>query len=160
MEKHAPLSLAAAWDNVGLLLEAPSLAAASAVLLTNDLTEAVVEECIAKNVGLVIAYHPILFSGAKRLRLSDWKERVVLRCIQGGISVYSPHTALDSCRNGVNDWLSSIFAKSARPIVPNPSDAAVGDGRFATLQVPISIGDAIGLAKEKFRVPFGILALS
>ena len=93
----APLELAADWDNVGLLLEpsrrAPPIAR---VLLTIDLTEAVVAEAARMRADLVVAYHPPIFHGMKQLRASDARQRAVLAALAAGLFVYSPHTALDA----------------------------------------------------------------
>ena len=102
----APLHLAASWDNVGLLIEPMAERCdVSAGLLTIDLNEAVLSEAISKSANLIIAYHPILFGGAKRLVQQSAQDRVVISAVQKGITVYSPHTALDAVVGGVTDWL-------------------------------------------------------
>lgn len=140
MERIAPLKLADhKWDNVGVLVEAPFFPSTpcpqgvngtlmdvnrtwGTVLLTNDLTRDVLEEGISKGVGVIIAYHPPIFTPLKRLRLSEEKECIVLRAIAAGISIYSPHTALDAAECGVNDWLASLLDDRAYviPIQPVP----------------------------------------
>lgn len=104
METIAPLSLTeTAWDNTGLLLEAPfPRQSASQILLTIDLTQRVLDEAINnKHVGVIIAYHPPLFKSFKRLVMGDDRQRIALRCAAAGISVYSPHSALDNCIGGI-----------------------------------------------------------
>ena len=107
MEELAPLALSKdhTWDNVGLLLEAPRPMenASSKVLLTIDFTKAVLEECLGDRVSCVVAYHPLIFNPIKRLTLANPGHELILRCIQNGISVYSPHTALDACQEGSSD---------------------------------------------------------
>ena len=65
--KIAPLSLAGSWDNVGLLVEAPyPRPGANKVLLTIDLSPAVYKEAEGiKDLGMVVCYHPPIFSGLK-----------------------------------------------------------------------------------------------
>jgi dinuclear metal center YbgI/SA1388 family protein len=99
------------WDNTGLLLEAsfvPSRRQSNTALLTIDLTKAVADEAIALNSSIIIAYHPIIFRGLKALTLADSQQQSLLRLASHGISVYSPHTALDSAPGGINDWLADI----------------------------------------------------
>jgi dinuclear metal center YbgI/SA1388 family protein len=94
-----------------LLLEAPfvpSRRPANTALLTIDLTKAVADEAIALNSSIIIAYHPIIFRGLKSLTLADSQQQSLLRLASHGISVYSPHTALDSAPGGINDWLADI----------------------------------------------------
>ena len=113
LEQIAPLAYAEDWDNVGLLLEplgdrrdetrAPTVARA---LVTIDLTEAVLDEALAQNVDLVIAYHPPVFRPLKRLGTRGSAQRAIQRLTRAGVALYSPHTALDAAPGGVNDWLA------------------------------------------------------
>jgi dinuclear metal center YbgI/SA1388 family protein len=111
LERLAPLSLAEEWDNVGLLLE-PSAAAQrpiTRVFLCIDLSESVLDEALGAGADFLLAYHPPLFRGVKRLRASAAEDRVLLRALEAGLAVYSPHTALDAAAGGVNDWLACAF---------------------------------------------------
>ncbi|ERT02734.1 YbgI/family dinuclear metal center protein [Sporothrix schenckii ATCC 58251] len=115
-----------AWDNVGLLLEnsrQPTSATENQrVLLTNDLTPDVVEEAIAYNVTVIVAYHPIIFRGLKSITLQDPQQASLLKLMQNNIAVYSPHTALDAGHSGINDWLAdtvSTVAKSLGATTPS-----------------------------------------
>jgi dinuclear metal center YbgI/SA1388 family protein len=151
MEDLAPLRFAEPWDNVGLLLEPTPLAAAPEVertLLTIDLSDAVLEEAVTLGAQLIIAYHPPIFSGLKRLRSSHPAERVVLGCAARGISVFSPHTALDAAPGGMNDWLGSAFAGVREPCLPHPLDARYGQGRSVTLDQPLALSAAVDLVKQ------------
>lgn len=67
LEKWAPLSLAEHWDNVGLLIEPGQDMPVKNVMLTNDLTEDVVQEAADNEVNLVITYHPNIFHGMKNV---------------------------------------------------------------------------------------------
>jgi len=121
-----PPYLAEDWDNVGLLVE-PSRhlpEQVNHVVLTNDLTEEVMEE-VEKTVpkaGLIVAYHPPIFKSLKTLTTNTAKERIILRAIESKIAVYSPHTAADSVQGGVNDWLAKGLGdgkvKPLKPVAP------------------------------------------
>ena len=94
METIAPLKLAdASWDNVGLLVESP-LTTKKRVMLTIDFTEQVLNECIQKEIGVVVSYHPPIFTGMKRLNFDSLKSKLVLLAISNGISIYSPHSVI------------------------------------------------------------------
>lgn len=100
MEQIAPLKLAdTAWDNVGLLAESPLPLNKRLVLVANDLSSQVVSEAVFKKASMVIAYHPPWFKASKNIRL-DGALSNVNYCICNGISVYSPHTALDAIDGG------------------------------------------------------------
>ena len=105
MEAIAPSSRAESWDNVGLLLEPSGNPHISCVLLTIDLTEQVLKEAQDLRAGLVISYHPPIFHALKRLTQQSAKERIIVRALECGLAVYSPHTALDAMEGGLNDWL-------------------------------------------------------
>lgn len=105
LEQLAPLSLAESWDNVGLLVEPSKPRPVKIILLTNDLTDAVMEEAKAMSCDLIISYHPPLFRPIKRLVQKDWKQRLAIWAVEAGIAIFSPHTSWDSVRGGVNDWL-------------------------------------------------------
>ncbi|CAL1543019.1 unnamed protein product [Lymnaea stagnalis] len=119
LKKLAPLSLAGSWDNVGLLVEPSPPKYISKIMLTNDLTTAVMEEAKDKTVDLIISYHPPIFAPLKRLTQSSWKQRLVVECIENRIALFSPHTSHDALEGGVNDWLLSAFEvkkDSVRPV--------------------------------------------
>ncbi|XP_072312579.1 NIF3-like protein 1 [Eucyclogobius newberryi] len=105
LEQLAPLSLAESWDNVGLLVEPSLPRPIKTILLTNDLTDAVMGEAETLSCDLLISYHPPLFQPIKRLVQKDWKQRLAMRAVEARMAVFSPHTSWDSVRGGVNDWL-------------------------------------------------------
>ena len=106
LNDFASLSLAESWDNVGLLVEPSPPHAVSTLFLTNDLTEAVMEEAVQKKADLVLSYHPPIFTPLKRVTWKTWKERLVVRALEHRIGIYSPHTAYDAVPHGVNNWLT------------------------------------------------------
>lgn len=118
LNEIAPLHLAEKWDNVGLLVDAPGATEVSTVFLTIDLTEEVLDEAIDAGAELIVAYHPPIFSGLKRLTMANPTQRVVLSALAADISIYSPHTALDAAPGGLCDWLLEGFGalEDVRPI--------------------------------------------
>lgn len=112
LESYAPLSLAESWDNVGLLVEPSSTEhLIDTIILANDLTESVIDEAIHKKANLIFSYHPPIFAPLKTLTRKSWKERVILKAIENKIAIYSPHTAFDAVKGGVNDWLARGLGK-------------------------------------------------
>lgn len=113
LEDLAPLSLAESWDNVGLLVEPSRPKPVKTILLTNDLTDAVMQEAETLSCDLIISYHPPLFRPIKRLVQKDWKQRLAIRAVEAGIAIFSPHTSWDSVKGGVNDWLVGGLGKKS-----------------------------------------------
>jgi len=113
LEALAPLSLSESWDNTGLLVEPSAPRPCASILLTNDLTEPVVEEAVALGTDLIVSYHPPVFRPLKRVAQGSWKERVVVRCLEERMAVYSPHTSWDAVQGGINDWLVRPYGEGA-----------------------------------------------
>lgn len=154
MKRIAPLELADhSWDNVGLLIESTKLATKNKVMLTIDLTIDVVQECVEQEIQVVIAYHPIIFHPFKRLVLDDTISRIVVKCIENGISVYSPHTSLDACNDGINDWIANgIGIGSSIPIQPTFNESSTGMGRILTLNDPLLLSAIKNKLSNLFQV--------
>jgi len=136
MDRIAPLALAEKWDNVGLLLEAPyqQQRAAHNILLTIDLTTRVADEALSLPASVIIAYHPPIFKPISSLTLSNPLQASLLRCAAAGISVYSPHSALDSVHDGITDWLASgLGAGSLVSIGDAHASGRGGPGRLLRL---------------------------
>jgi len=115
----APESLAEPWDKVGL--HAGSLGQdVMRGLLCIDLTERVIDEAISRGCQLIVAYHPPIFQPLQRLTAEGpWSQTRMVRCVREGLAVYSPHTALDAVRGGMNDWLcEGLGDGDIRPIDP------------------------------------------
>ncbi|KAK9890916.1 hypothetical protein WA026_012258 [Henosepilachna vigintioctopunctata] len=161
LEKWAPLSLAESWDNVGLLIEPSQDSIIKNVMLTNDLTEDVVQEAVQKDANLVITYHPNIFQGMKNVTLRTWKERIVVNCIRNNIAVFSPHTSWDNVEGGINDWLADAFEFSnSKPIQPRADNPKLGAGRSLILKNPISLTEAVDQVKKHTGLPHVRLALA
>lgn len=101
LEEMAPLAYAEDFDNVGLLVGNQELEA-TGVLVCHDALENVIEEAIAKNCNLVVCFHPILFSGLKKITGKNYVERSIIKAIKNDIAIYAVHTALDNHQDGVN----------------------------------------------------------
>lgn len=126
LERIAPTDLAAEWDNVGLLLGSPDDAITGPVLLTIDLTGAVLQEAAQVKASAVIAYHPPIFHPLKRLTDRDPVQRTMLRAARMGLAIYSPHTALDAAPGAMSDWLADALLDA-------PSTPAGGGDRKAII---------------------------
>ena len=101
LESWAPTAYAEDFDNVGLLV-GDETGECTKTLITLDTTEAVVDEAIKNNCQLIISFHPIIFSGLKKLTGKTYVERAVLKAIKNNIAIYAIHTALDNHKNGVS----------------------------------------------------------
>lgn len=144
----SPEHLAEPWDNVGLLVDPEVSPGWSHALVTIDLTQATMDEAEELGADLIVAYHPPIFSGLKRLRASHSSEALVVRALRSGVAIYSPHTALDAAPGGMNDWLAEAVGKgSALPIIPAQDNTGAGAGRLVELEDAISLEQAVERVK-------------
>ncbi len=104
LETWAPSHLAYDWDPIGLQVGSYT-DLTKKVLVTLDVTNAVVEEAIERDVNLIIAHHPLLFKPLRQIDTQSVKGKVIQKLIQHHITVYAAHTNLDIAKGGVNDIL-------------------------------------------------------
>ncbi len=149
LKQLAPLEWAEPWDNVGLLVE-PEIETVERILLTIDLTESVLLEAQSAGANLIMAYHPVIFSGLKRLTRQTAGERIVQDALRADIAIYSPHTALDATPGGMNDWLAQAVGHgSSGIIVAKPgAPAGVGMGRVVELDIPCPLNSLVPIIKR------------
>lgn len=118
LENMAPLAYAEDFDNVGLLV-GNSNTACTGVLVCHDALEEVIDEAIATNCNLVVCFHPILFSGLKKITGKNYVERSVIKAIKNDIAIYAVHTALDNHQNGVNKIMcNALGITNTKMLVP------------------------------------------
>ncbi|MBK5212899.1 MAG: Nif3-like dinuclear metal center hexameric protein [Flavobacteriaceae bacterium] len=118
LEELSPLSYSEDFDNTGLLVGNAN-ATVSGILVTLDTLESVVEEAIEKNCNLIVSFHPIIFSGLKKITGKTYVERVVQKAIKHDIALFSNHTALDNSWNGVNAMIcEKLGLKNRNVLIP------------------------------------------
>ncbi|KAI9886585.1 MAG: 40S ribosomal protein S20 [Watsoniomyces obsoletus] len=157
------------FDNTGLLLEAPMRSdkrQCHEVILAVDLTKAVAEEAIERNVSIIIAYHPIIFKPLKSLTLADSQQHTLLTLAQEGISVYCPHTAVDAAPWGLGTWLADVvvgkcddipnpWSHDREIIKPLPGVSGAGVGRIVRFHEPQNLID-LATRVQKVLLPAGV----
>ena len=125
------------YDNAGFLLGDPQREV-TGVLTALDLTEAVVDEALAKGLNLIVTHHPFIFSGLKRITPASTTGRLVLRLVECGVAVYAAHTNLDNLMAGVNGILAANLNLADCSILrPFKGRSDVGSGMVGSLPLPI-----------------------
>ncbi|MFT3764228.1 MAG: Nif3-like dinuclear metal center hexameric protein [Minicystis sp.] len=144
LDRIAPIRYAEAWDNVGLLTGDPG-AEVDRALVTIDLTHAVLDEAVRLGARLVVAYHPALFEGIKRVR----HDSVIHRAIRADVAVWSPHTALDVAPGGTNDMLADAIGIGERaPLKITVPTEGLGIGRIGALAAPVGRAEILDRIKR------------
>lgn len=109
LEQMAPPSYQESYDNSGLLVGSPNWEI-TGVMVCLDALETVLDEAIDKGCNLVIAHHPIIFKGLKRITGKNYVERIVQKAIKKDIALYAIHTNLDNVYyNGVNSKIAAML---------------------------------------------------
>lgn len=101
IEKFAPLAYQESYDNAGLIVGDKNKEC-TGVILCLDSIEEVLDEAISKGCNLVVAHHPIIFSGLKKINGKNYIERTIIKAIKNDIAIYAAHTNLDNVHLGVN----------------------------------------------------------
>ena len=101
LEMLAPSDLQESYDNSGLITGNPDMEI-TGTLICLDSIESIIDEAIHKKCNLVVAHHPIIFSGLKKITGKNYIERVIIKAIKNDIAIYAIHTNLDNVAHGVN----------------------------------------------------------
>lgn len=118
IEALAPKRLAESWDNVGLQIGSYSQMV-ERILLTLDVTPAVVQEAVDCGADLIISHHPFIFNGLKHICFDEHSGALVEKLIKNEIGVYTAHTNIDIAEFGLNDYIANTLGiENRRPLDP------------------------------------------
>jgi len=121
LETIAPPSLQEDYDNCGLLTGKASTPIQK-ILVTLDVTEAVLDEAISLGCNLVVAHHPLIFKGIKKLSGNGYVERCIIKAIRNDIAIYAIHTNLDNVLHGVSGKIAQMLGlEQVRILQPKAS---------------------------------------
>lgn len=116
LEELAHPSYQESYDNAGLITGNESWTC-SGVTCTLDATEAVILEAKEKGCNLVVAHHPIIFGGLKKITGRTYVERCLIAAIKNDIAIYAIHTNLDNVISGVNGIMADRLGLVNRSIL-------------------------------------------
>ena len=126
LEEFAPRRLAADWDNVGLLVGDDSRSVKK-VMTCLTITPESADEAVAEKADLIVTHHPLPFRELRRVTTQTPEGRVLLNLIAAGVAVYSPHTAFDSARAGINQRLAEgLQLRDIEPLTPDVAEPELG----------------------------------
>jgi dinuclear metal center YbgI/SA1388 family protein len=122
LETVAPAALQESYDNVGLITGSDQWQC-SGVLVTLDATEEVIDDAIKNNCNLVVAHHPIIFSGLKKVTGKNYVEKTVIKAIKNDVAIFAIHTNLDNIAGGVNGKIASLLELSGTKVLSGKTNA-------------------------------------
>lgn len=118
LNELAPPALQESYDNSGLITGNASWACSGAIVCLDSI-EAIIDEAIDKGCNLVIAHHPIVFSGLKKITGKNYIERTIIKAIKNDIAIFAIHTNLDNVIHGVNmKFAEKIGLSNLKTLVP------------------------------------------
>lgn len=150
LEEVAPLQLQESYDNSGLIYGNKN-EKIQGVLISLDLTEAVIDEAIALGCNLIISHHPIIFRGIKKFE-GHYVDRIIVKAIKADIAIYAIHTNLDNVlENGVNGKIAEMLMLE-EPMVLKPLDEKdlsgnIGAGVIGYVKSPMMPMDFLDFLK-------------
>ena len=108
LESLAHPSLQEHYDNAGLLTGDPDWKC-EGIVCSLDAIEEVVNEAIQKKCNLIVAHHPIIFGGLKKINGKNYVEKTIINAIKNDIAIYAIHTNLDNVIAGVNGRVAKMM---------------------------------------------------
>lgn len=149
VEEMAPKALALEGDNTGWQVGDPE-SEIGGVLLAMDVDDAVVDEALELEAGLIVAHHPLIYKPFRSLRLDQPAGALLARLVRAGINVYSAHTSLDAAEGGVNAVLA---AKLGLADTRDLSEEYGGLGRIGRLPEPVPFAEFADQVKRALGAP-------
>jgi dinuclear metal center YbgI/SA1388 family protein len=115
----------------------------------------VILEAVAKGCNVVVAHHPIVFSGLKKLSGSTYVEKALIAAIKHDIAMYAIHTNLDNIITGVNGKIAQKIGLGQLEILdPKPeAGPGVGAGILGQLSAPVTEADFLQNLAHIFKIP-------
>ncbi len=141
LENWAPRSWQESYDNAGLIIGDKQMEC-TGVLCALDATEAIIEEARVRGCNLVVAHHPIVFGGLKRIDPDHYVGKALIRAIKHDIAIYAIHTNLDNFLGGVNAAMADrLGLVNRRVLLPKAQTL-----RKLSTYVPADHLDAVSVA--------------
>lgn len=142
LEKVSPTVYQEDYDNCGLIIGKPDWNC-TGILCSLDATEAVILEAKTKGCNLVVAHHPIIFSGLKKINGKNYVEDAVIAAIKNDIAVYAIHTNLDNVIDGVNNKIADALGLINKKILAPKQDQLMKIFTFVPVEYAEKIKSAL-----------------
>ncbi|MBI5914400.1 MAG: Nif3-like dinuclear metal center hexameric protein [Bacteroidetes bacterium] len=151
LESIAPPQYQEGYDNAGLIT-GDADAEVTGILCSLDATEVIINEAIERGCNLVVAHHPIVFKGLKRLNGRTYVERTVIKAIKNDVAIYAIHTNLDNVfHRGVNSKIAEKLGLLHTLILspkPETNSLEIGAGLIGELPMAMNETDFLNNLKS------------
>jgi len=142
LESYAHPSLQEHYDNAGLITGNASWAC-SGIICSLDATEEVVHEAVEKKCNLIVAHHPIIFGGLKKINGKNYVEKTIITAIKNDIAIYAIHTNLDNVIAGVNGKMASLLGLEHISILARKENTLKKLFTFVPVEQAVQVRSAI-----------------
>lgn len=155
LDSVAPFHYQENYDNAGILVGDHNVEV-NGVLVSLDTTEAVILDAKAKQCNVVIAHHPIIFAGLKKIDYNHYISKAIIAAIKHDISIIAIHTNLDNVlANGVNQRIAQTINLSQVEILnpkPNPGNQEIiGSGVIGYFEKPMEVMACLAMIKSSMK---------
>ncbi len=136
-----PPSDAADWDHPGLQVGDPAWPVAR-VVVSLDVTSAVLDEAASEPSTLILAHHPLLLHPLRALTPSSVAGALALQAARSGVAVAAAHTNLDAADDGAgtSDPVVRVLGLTGvAPLCPPAVPGARPMGRVGDLPAPMTL---------------------
>lgn len=141
LEQLAPAAYQEDYDNAGLITSHEN--ELTGILVTLDCTEEIIEEAITRKCNMVVAHHPIVFKGLKKITGKSYVERSVIKAIKNDVALYAIHTNLDNVSHGVNAKIADVLGLQNTRILSPKSDTLSKLYTFAPEEAAEKVREAL-----------------
>ncbi|XRO75779.1 Nif3-like dinuclear metal center hexameric protein [Methanocaldococcus sp. 28A] len=118
IESFAPKDLAIEGDNVGLQVGDDLNKEVKKLGIALDPSLSVIKKAKEEGVDFLFTHHPLLKDPIRNFTGVIYKKLKIL--IENEIILYSAHTNLDICKNGLNDALAEVYnLENVEPLYDN-----------------------------------------
>jgi dinuclear metal center YbgI/SA1388 family protein len=147
LDTIAPFEKKMKSDNCGILI-GDKEAQVNSILVCLDVTNAVIAEAAEKNIDLVIAHHPLMFFGAKKVLKGD----PVFALVANNINLIAAHTNLDVADGGITDlMLKHLGFPASDTLVGSLKPGDTEFGKITELDSPITAKELAEKCKKAFN---------
>lgn len=142
IEDFAPPVYQESYDNCGLQV-GNVMDEVKGVLISLDVTEAILEEAMQRGCNMIVSHHPLIFSGLKKISGRTYVERVVQKAIKNDVSIYAAHTNLDNVYDGVNGKIAEKLGLTHTSILAPKSNTLSKLSTYVPVEAVDSLRDAL-----------------
>lgn len=138
LDELAPSSYQESYDNAGLIT-GDLTKECTGVICTLDATEPVILEAKQKGCNLIVAHHPIIFNGLKKITGRNYVEKAIISAIKNDVALYAIHTNLDNLLTGVNGKMADKLNLQNRKVLLHKQNNLMKLGMF----VPVADAEKV-----------------